>query len=139
MSAEAPGYVGVRFTSSHDFQESVTYYFKNSEKIKLSEFDTVIVDTRYGLQLAVVYSVFNTKKDLPKNGMATDYTINKSVVEKIESKVMTLMMKSERVKALKKKMQEKAKKMDEIRLFEVYAKDDPEMAAMLEQVKELSK
>ena len=139
MSAEAPSYVGVRFTSSHDFQESVTYYFKNSEKIKLSEFDTVIVDTRYGLQLAVVYSVFNAKKDLPKNGMATDYTINKSVVEKIESKVMTWRMKSERVKALKKKMQEKAKKMDEIRLFEVYAKDDPEMAAMLEQVKELSK
>lgn len=139
MSTKAPAYVGVRFTSSRDFQSNSTYYFKNSDKVQLSEFDTVIVDTRYGLQMAVVYNVFEAKKDLPKNGLATDFTINKSVLEKIESKVMTLMMKSERVKALKKKMQEKAKKMDEIRLFEVYAKDDPEMAAMLEQVKELSK
>ena len=139
MSAKAPAYVGVRFTSYHDFQNNSTYYFKNSDKVELSEFDTVIVDTRYGLQLGVVYDVFEAKKDLPKNGLATDFNINKSVLEKIESKVMALMMKSERVKALKKKMQEKAKKMDQIRLFEVYAKDDPEMAAMLEQVKELSK
>lgn len=128
-----PKYVGVKFTSEHAFSRTSVYYFKNSKKLKLEEHDAVIADTRYGIQLAVVV---NTLEEKPEPNMDQ---ITKTILEKIKSKHIDELQKIEKVKSLRKKMQERAKKMDEAKLYEMYAEKDPEMAAMLEEFNKLQK
>ena len=141
MPKTVPKYVGVKFTSSHDYTAGIVYYFKNTSKLKISNYDTVIVDTRYGLQLAVVTSLHDKKDTFSSNlSRATyEFEINKSVVEVIESKIISEMQNAEKIKDLKAKLRARAKKMDEKKVFEAYAADDAEMASLLKELNKLDK
>ena len=125
-------YAEVKFYSQRDAGEADSYCYKLPDAVKASEFDNVLVETRYGVALAQVTKIME-KQPTMRYG-----TITKSVLEVIKSAFLDKETKKEKAKALTKKLKEKAKKMDEIKVFEAYAEQDPEFADMLAELKKLS-
>lgn len=129
-------YTSVKFLSSKDYPSGTEYTFKNSLGIKLKKYDAVIVDTVYGLAVATVENPDADIRKLSIRGMDS-CTITREILEKIDSKAIKEHTKPMRIKSLKKEIEQTIKKMDQTKVYEQYAAQSPELAAMLEQLKEL--
>lgn len=96
---------------------------------ELNEGDTIVVDTSYGKQVAIV-----TRCEPWSEGSKA----TKCVVGKVNnSKYLKYMAVEALMKDLEKKLAARAKKLQSIALYEMLAKDDPEMRELVDQYKEL--
>ena len=126
-------YAIVKFLSSKDEGYAQGYLYENTVKAK--KYDTVIVPTRYGLSLATVDQLTDSTDSFKGYyGGAI-----KQIDEVIESKAVGKLMKEQKRKDLTKKLKAEAKKLDEVKVFEAYADQSPEFAAMLQELKDLDK
>jgi hypothetical protein len=98
------------------------YSFRNDIQ-DLEVNDTVVVDTAQGYQLATVVGF----QELTK--VATKWVVQKvdltAHVERLD--------KEKKKKLLKDKMEQRRKKLEEIEIYKALAKEDPEMAQLVEE------
>lgn len=102
------------------------YAFRNDiEGIEVG--DKVVVDTAGGIVVAEV-----TKVDVVSN------KASKYVVQKIDTAAHEKRLeKANKIKELKAKMEERRKKLQEIEIYQILAKEDDEMAALLAEYGEI--
>lgn len=133
-------YVKIDFLSDRSSESSNGYIYKDELSRALKKYDTVIVPTRYGLTIGVVKGTYNEeqKNNLMRNRYKFSQSDIKSVAEKIKSKAVEEIVKADKVADIKRKLDSEVKKIDEIKKFEMYAELSPEVAAMLEELKELN-
>lgn len=96
----------------------------------LEKNDIVVVDTVNGLVLARFLS-YNELADTTKS--------TKWIIQKVDLTAHKKRLEDARqVEILKKKMEDRRKKAQEIEIYAILAKEDPEMQAMLDQFKQLN-
>ena len=105
------------------------YFFNDTLGCK--KYDAVIVQTRYGLALGYVV---NSDVDNSKSYFGD---ITAPVVEKIESNAINNLVKDIKRRDLQLQLDRKAKEMDKMVMYKMYAENDPEFAKMLEEFKSL--
>lgn len=123
-----PSYVTVRFFELNDKTRLAPkeYFFLNYEELKVN--DLVVVDTRFGLALAVVTDFPAIKPDdLSEKRM-------KEVVAKVDTTAFDRRQaQAERAEALKKQMDQHIRGMEEVNRYKVYAENDPALKALLDE------
>lgn len=134
-------YATVRFLSSRD-ETSAQKQYSYLNTAGASKYDSVIVDTRFGMSLAVVTSVSDVPpKEKPYTGYGysrdAQITPLKEVLEIVTSKEVSKLMQTEKKKDIKKKLEAEVKKMDEVERFNIYAANNPAFAELLEEYKNL--
>lgn len=98
----------------------------------LKKGNKVVVDTVNGLAIAEVEKYV----DFPKG----DVPASKWIVQKIDTTSHELRLQNERrMNGLKRKMESRRKQLEEFQIYQLLAKEDPEMQAMLEEFDSLSK
>lgn len=102
------------------------YVFKNDiEDLEVG--DQVVVDTRYG------YSVATVIEFMEQSNIGSKY-----LVQKIDISAHKVRLEKERkLKEIKAKMDARRKKLEEIEIYEMLAKQDEEMAGLLKMLKEI--
>lgn len=130
-------YIQVQFTSEQDKLAGKDYTYVNKPKVALKTGDVVIVPTQYGMTVAVVTAVSSKEPDSVCSRVYR--TVNyKEVAEKITSKTITAQYVTPMLKdKIKKQLDEKIKKMDELTKYKAYA-SDPDVAALIAQLEKLS-
>ncbi|MGD2330696.1 hypothetical protein [Bacillus amyloliquefaciens] len=104
------------------------YAFRNDiEGIEVG--DKVVVDTSNGFVVAEV-----TKVDVVSN-KASKYVVQKIDIEAHEKRIE----KANKLIELKAKMEDRRKKLQEIEIYQILAKEDDEMAALLAEYGEIQK
>lgn len=133
-------FVKVDFLSDRSSESSNGYIYEDKLSRALKKYDTVIVPTRYGLTIAVVKGTYNEqqKNNLMRNKYRFSQSDIRAVAEKIKSKAVEDIVKADKVADIKRKLESEVKKIDEVKKFEAYAELSPEVAAMLEELKELN-
>lgn len=124
-------YVKVRFTSNRDDRYSVNDDYTYFDKLKtpLKPFDVVLVPTRYGYTIAVVTEV----------GVDNNFAGGiKEVAELLKSKVLDEEFKAERAKVIKTKLNKKLKELDELKRYKAYTDSNPEIAALVKELEEVT-
>lgn len=113
--------VGVRFSGNPR-----EYYFTSYVDVVPGE--TVVVDTRNGFATAIVSSAH-----IP------DVTgVTREVVAKVDTSEYELRRaKERRIAELREKMDAKVHELQEIAVYEMLSKSDPELASMLDELKSL--
>lgn len=123
--------VGVTFATNYNHK---VYNFLSDIK-DLVPGDQVVVDTVNGLQLATVDSVRPEEESF---GEEFGSKKQKWVVQKIDLTAHNARREAEeKALVIRKKMEERRKKAQELEIYAILAKEDPEMAAMLEDYKKL--
>lgn len=131
-------FVEVKFLSSRDESAARGYLYRDDLPRALKKYDAVLVPTRYGLSLAVVNKTFADEETAQNESQwRHDTAAIKGVKEKIKSKTIEEVQSKEKIKDLKKKLERKIKKVDEVEKYRMYADIDPEIAEMLAQLEEL--
>lgn len=125
-------YAVVRFLSSRDDESSFGYTYNN--EIGAKKYDAVIVPTKYGLSLAVVESLTNDEYKTQRYGSCQPV---KSVAEVIKSTEVEKLMRAEKKKDIKKKLEAEVKKMDDVARFKMYAAQNPAFSELLEEYEQL--
>lgn len=115
-----PKIISVVFSTSY-----TEYAFLCYDEVKLG--DTVVVDTKNGPALGQVSSVSGDNRKATKEVIAV---VDMTAFEERRKK-------AEKIKALRQKMDEKIKKMQDLALYELMAKQDPELKDMLDELKSL--
>lgn len=97
--------------------------------------DTVVVDTVNGLRLAnfVEYSHESHEFGETFSNKTPRWILQKVDLESHKSRVAA----AEKAELLKKKMELRRKKAQEMEIYAILAKEDPEMAALLNEFKQL--
>lgn len=113
-------YVSVKFES---YSYAKAYHFL-SDIEELAVGDTVVTDTTRGLQVGTVTSVSDTP-----SSKATKYIVQKVDMVKHEERKAKAKQQAE----LKKKMEARRKQLQENEIYRILAKEDEEMAKMLEE------
>lgn len=111
------GRLGSGFVKTYQFLTDLT---------DLALGDSVVVDTANGLQIAYVIGYDESSKIKGNNF--------KWVVQKINlENHQTRLLHEEKRKQLKQRMEERRKKLEEIHIFELLAKEDPSMKELLDE------
>jgi hypothetical protein len=126
-------YVKVEFSNTRNANDE--YFYKDTLKTPLQEYDTVIVPTRYGKTLAIVTAINQTPEQFPVYVTCSSVKV---VDEKIKSKTFDKINKAKRAKAIEKKLEGKIQELDALTRYQAYA-DDPAVAELLKELKSLSK
>lgn len=113
-------YVSVKF---EDYEYAKAYSFLNDIE-GLAVGDKVVADTTRGLQVGTISKI----SDTPIN-KATKYLVQKVDLEKHEARKAKAKQQAE----LKKKMEARRKQLQENEIYRILAKEDEEMAKMLEE------
>lgn len=130
MAAKPKRFVKVKFVSSRDVMTADSYYYQDTLRTPLKKYEIVLVPTRYGFGLAVV-------SDIEVNG--NGYSgVKLKVAERIKSKTLDELYKKDRAKDIEKQLKAKVEEMDKVKVYEKYAEDNPEVAELLAQFKELT-
>lgn len=102
------------------------YYFKSY--VDLTVGDTVVVDTRNGFAIATVTT----------DCIDTNYEVTREVVARVDTSAYNVRRAREaRIVELREKMDAKVHKLQEIAVYEMLSKSDPELASMLDEFKGL--
>lgn len=110
-----------------DYPYSKEYVFACFVDVNVG--DIVVVDTANGFQIAKVTKLTG---ELPSG------KVIKEVVDVIDVSAFNARKeKAEKLKKLKSKMDKRVKELQDIAVYELLAKDDPEIAKMLTELKEL--
>lgn len=123
-------YVSVQFypNSSNDNYTKTYQFLTDIDNLALG--DAVVVDTQKGLTIAYVVGYDELSK-------INDNNI-KWVVQKIDlEKYNSILVREEKIKELKQKMEVRRKKLEEIQIFEILAKEDPDMKLLLDEFNEI--
>ena len=116
-----PKTIGVTFSDNLN-----TYAYLCYDDVKVG--DMVVVDTKFGFKLATVSFANYT-------GV---FKATKEVVDVVDFEAFNARKeKAERIQALRSKMDEKVKTLQDFAVYEMLADKDPELAAMLAELKEL--
>lgn len=111
------------------FNTAKSYQFF-TEIEDLEKNDILVVDTVNGLVLA---------RFLGYNELADTTKSLKWVIQKVDLSTHNKRIEdAKQIEILKRKMDERRKKAQEIEIYAILAKEDPEMQAMLDQFKELN-
>lgn len=118
--------IGVKF---NDYSYSKEYDFKY-DKDDLKVGDTVVVDTQHGLQLAKVTTVIKLAVG-ERYDKATKWVVQKVDLTEHEARLE----REKKAKEIKKQLEARRKKLEEIAVYQLLAEKDPEMAKLLEEYK----
>jgi predicted GTPase len=102
-------------------------FFTDIEDLKAG--DTVVVDTQNGLQLAKVDMVYTEKTP----GRATKWVVAKVDLSAHEARLE----REKKAAELRKKLEARRKKLEEIAVYRMLAEQDPEMAEILKEYEEV--
>ena len=106
---------------------SKTYVFATFIDVKIG--DTVVVDTCNGFQIATVTSL---------DGESPEGKTLKEVVDIVDvSAFKARKEKAKKLQKLKSKMDKRVKELQDVALYELLAKEDPELEKMLTELKNL--
>ncbi|NFA43997.1 hypothetical protein EXM65_15835 [Clostridium botulinum] len=104
-------------------------YFTDMEDLDWQ--DTVVVETRYGIRVAVFMNYLGeSSKDSEK---ASAWIIQKVDLNRLEAKKA----KQKQIRDIKAKLLERKSKIEERQIFEIMAKSDPTLASLLKEYDEL--
>lgn len=113
-----------------DFYEGQTYIFKSD--LELEKGDYVVALTKFGYQIAVVFE---------KNEVEASYGIYgetvAKIVTKLEGNYYKEKEKAEKLKAIEKILDKKAKEMSKFMQYEAIAKYDPDAQELLKEYESL--
>lgn len=117
--------IGVKFKNNPK-----QYAFNCYEELQVG--DLVVVDTQYGFSIGEVSELNITiSNNLPLGEL-------REVVNKVDTTAFfERKARAERMKELKKKMDKRVKELQNIAVYEVLAKEDPDLADMLAEFKSL--
>jgi dolichyl-phosphate-mannose--protein O-mannosyl transferase len=116
--------VGVQFKGS-----STEYtFFTDLEDLKVDDY--VVCDTRIGVSLGQVANLYVSEEQASK--------ANKWIIQKVDMTAHEARMeKMKKAESIKRKMMNRKKKLEEEAIYQMMAKEDTEMAALLKEYKEL--
>lgn len=134
-------YVKVQFKEKYNDNtyEGDSYFYKKPVEMNLRRGDYVIVETRYGIALALVSDVDIKKDDYDWNSSVCDNIEFKSkIVQKVDyENYFDYIKRLARIKELKSKFNTYSKKVDEIARYTTVAAMFPELAGDLNELKSL--
>ena len=134
-------YIKVQFKEKYNDNtyEGDSYLYKKPVGMNLRRGDYVIVETRYGIALALVSDVDIKKDDYDWNSSVCDNIEPKSkVVQKVDyENYFDYIKRLARIKELKSKFNTYSKKVDEIARYTTVAAMFPELAGDLNELKSL--
>lgn len=99
----------------------------------LHPLDLVVVDTVNGYQVAIVKNYVHQVSELTGNNRPTKWVVQKVDIEEHSKRLENIKRSIE----LKKKLEAKRKKAEEVEIYSMLAKVDPEAAQLLEEYKQL--
>ncbi|HDR3499677.1 TPA: hypothetical protein QCN48_005142 [Bacillus toyonensis] len=106
---------------------SKKYVFKNDIE-GLAVGDKVVVETANGFSVATINNFLETSK------IGTKFVVQKIDVEAHN----TRLEKEKKLATVKAKMEERRKKLQEIEIYKILAKEDSEMATLLAEMEKLN-
>lgn len=131
-------YVRAIFPSDDgDHSEKKQYLFKSYLRI-LCPGDYVVCDTRYGFAVAQISEVDVPDKEVKKFNPRICGNLREIVGIVNTDDFFRRKADREKMKSLKKKMEERMKKLQENAVYELMAKSDEEMASLLKEYKDLA-
>lgn len=113
-----------------DFYEGHTYIFKSD--LELEKGDYVVALTRFGYQIAVVYE----QNEVEANSAIYSESVAK-IVTKLEGNYYKEKEKAEKIKAIEKILDKKAKEISKFMKYETIAKYDSEAKELLKEYESL--
>lgn len=126
-------YVNVRFFNNYDRSKLAEKEYCFIAWENLAAGDLVVVETRFGLSLAVVSGNLPIKPD-----QLSDRDM-REVVTKVDTTAFAMRKeRAERKAELKRKMDQRIKGLEEIDRYEAFAKEDEALKTMLDAYKELN-
>lgn len=115
-----------------------SYLYKKPVDMNLRRGDYVIVETRYGIALALVSDVNVKKDDCGLNSSCDEVEFKSKVVQKVDyENYFDYIKRLARIKELKSKFNTYSKKVDEIARYTTVAAMFPELAGDLNELKSL--
>ena len=113
-----------------EFYEGQTYIFKSD--LELEKGDYVVALTKFGYQIAVVYEKNEVEASYEMYGEAVA-----KIVTKLDGNYYKEKEKAEKLKAIEKILDKKAKEMSKFMQYETVAKYDPDAKELLKEYEEL--
>ncbi len=139
-------YVKVKFkedyTDSWDDTSSNVYLYKVKDNISLRQGDYVVVETKYGLALGIVFDItdvttFNELASITEYN-ASDY--NKKLVTKIDGyNLYDEMKKQRRIREIKDQLSRYISMVDEQQKYNLVQTMFPETTELIEELNKLNK
>ena len=114
-----------------------TYSFKLGDEVECKEGDLVIVDGKNGLKIARVIEVMTRSvnpKIIKQFNLAKAWVVCKIEEEKHKQRAEA----TERKKFILRELEERKEQIEEIAIYDMLAKADPQAAKLLEELKKLS-
>lgn len=133
-------YIKVQFKEKYNDNtyNGDSYLYKKPVDMNLRRGDYVIVETRYGLALALVSDVNVKKDDYGLNSSCDEVEFKSKVVQKVDyENYLDSIKRLARIKELKSKFNTYSKKVDEIARYTTVAAMFPELAGDLNELKSL--
>ena len=125
-------YVDINFHKKEERESYTKNYQFLTDIQNLIEEDVVVVDTANGLQIGYVIGYDEVSK--------FDGNNVKWVVQRIDLENHKINLeRQEKLKVLKQKMENRRKKLEEIQIYEILSKEDPDMKDLLDEFNKMNK
>ena len=125
-------YVNINFHEKEERGNHTKNYQFLTDIQNLIEEDVVVVDTANGLQIGYVIGYDEVSKFDDNN--------IKWVVQRVDLENHKINLeRQEKLRALKQKMESRRKKLEEIQIYEILAKEDPDMRDLLDEFNKMNK
>ena len=125
-------YVSINFCKKEERKSYTINYQFLTDIQNLIEEDVVVVDTASGLQIGYVIGYDEVSRFDDNN--------TKWVVQRIDLENHKINLeRQEKLKVLKQKMENRRKKLEEIQIYEILSKEDPDMKDLLDEFNKMNK
>ena len=125
-------YVDINFHKKEERESYTKNYQFLTDIQNLIEEDVVVVDTANGLQIGYVIGYDEVSK--------FDGNNVKWVVQRVDLENHKINLeRQEKLKVLKHKMENRRKKLEEIQIYEILSKEDPDMKDLLDEFNKMNK
>ena len=125
-------YVDINFHKKEERESYTKNYQFLTDIQNLIEEDVVVVDTANGLQIGYVIGYDEVSK--------FDGNNVKWVVQRVDLENHKINLeRQEKLKVLKHKMENRRKKLEEIQIYEILSREDPDMKDLLDEFNKMNK
>ena len=125
-------YVDINFHKKEERESYTKNYQFLTDIQNLIEEDVVVVDTANGLQIGYVIGYDEVSK--------FDGNNVKWVVQRVDLENHKINLeRQEKLRILKQKMENRRKKLEEIQIYEILSKEDPDMKDLLDEFNKMNK
>ena len=125
-------YVSINFCKKEERKSYTINYQFLTDIQNLIEEDVVVVDTASGLQIGYVIG-YDEVSRFDDNNV-------KWVVQRIDLENHKINLeRQEKLRILKQKMENRRKKLEEIQIYEILSKEDPDMKDLLDEFNKMNK